>query len=95
MKMRLIVSEYIKLFPDDYKESLNEIRTLKDRQTTDFAELKDTHAVKRVLFHTPVTLHNMFMAKLSGDEYNEVFNSKDKQGARWFATEFPQFAISK
>lgn len=79
-------------FPDDWRECQFEINYQRQNLENDMAEIKGRHAVKRALFSIPEKLSSMIALKLSEHEM-AIF--KEKENARWFAKEFPQFAITK
>lgn len=92
MRIRTAVADYFKMFPEDWEECKTEIQIQKQNLDTEFAELKGTHAITRALYTIPEKLSVMIAKKLSVDEAQEM---SVKENARWFATEFPMFRITK
>jgi hypothetical protein len=80
------------MFPEDYKLDLEEIESIRANLKTQFAEVQKTHAIKRALYTVGTKLDAMFLKSLSAEELNEL---SSLEGGRWFAKEFPQFALTK
>lgn len=91
MRIRTAVADYMKMFPDEYRDLLKAIEIQKQNLKTDMAEIEG-HAVKRALFTVSEKLAAMIAAKLDNEE---LLHFKTLEGGRWFAKEFPQFRISK
>lgn len=91
-KIRFAVNDYKSMFPQEYKELLGVIAYEKQNLDTEMAEVKSTHAIKRALFMVSEKLSVMIAKKLDEEE---VKYFKTKESGRWFATEFPQFRLSK
>lgn len=91
MKVRTAVADYIKMFPQEYKDLLKAIELQKQNLKTEFAELEG-HSIKRALFTVSEKLASMIALKLDNEE---ALYFKSLEGGRWFAKEFPQFRISK
>lgn len=92
MRVNLAVKDYIHMFPDDYKGTLELIERQKQGLDNDMAELKSTHAFKRLLGTMPVALFEMIQKKLNAREMVEF---KTKESQRWFYTEHPQFRVTE
>jgi len=91
-KIKDTVQEYIELFPQEYSQLVYVIEEQRKNMKNDMAEIKSTHALKRGLYTVSETLTNMLIKKLEGSELNEM---SEKDSARWFAKEFPQFSLTK
>lgn len=94
IKIRDIVKDYVKLFPDEYKlvcEYLKEKRTHNKDKFASFKgkDIRKTDGVvERALYEIPETLDNLFMMKLSMEDKKYY---KTKECARWFANNFIEF----
>ena len=91
MKVRTAVADYMKMFPEEYRDLLKAIEVQKQNLKTDMAELEG-QAIKRALFTISETLSIMIGKKLTQEE-QDFF--KSLEGGRWFAKEFPQFKITR
>lgn len=91
-KIRLAVKDYFEMFPEDWELVKPEIEKMRQNKVTDFAELKGSDNVKRALFAVPEKLSSMIGLKLDEEE-RLLFT--EKENARWFAKEYPQFRITK
>ena len=92
MKIRTAVLDYMKMFPEDYRLDIEEIKLVRERLDTEMAELKKTHAIKRALYVIGTRLDAMIQLKLDSKEKLEL---SSKEGGRWFANEFSQFRLTK
>jgi hypothetical protein len=87
----MAVKEYFEMFPEDWEVSKIEIESQRQNLKNQFASL-DTSAIRRALFSVPEKLSAMIGMKLDTEE-RQLFTQKEH--ARWFAKEFPMFAITK
>lgn len=90
-KIRTAVKDYFEMFQEDWLLVKPDIEKARGNKINDFAELKDTHGVRRALFMLPEKLSTMIGMKLT-DHERSLFT--EKENARWFATEFPQFNLT-
>lgn len=90
-KIRMAVKDYFEMFPKDWEEVKPEIERIRQNKLTDFAEIKGQGNVRRALFSVPEKLSAMIGMKLN-DEERMMFT--EKENARWFAKEYPQFRIT-
>lgn len=88
----MAVKDYFEMFPEDWELCKLDIEHQRHNMKDDMANIEGTHALKRALFAAPEKLSTMIALKLS-DEERQSF--KDKDNARWFADEFPQFRLTK
>lgn len=91
MKIRRTVNDYIKMFPEEYRLDIEEIKVKRANLHQRTAEMKKTHAIKRELYSIGILLDTMMIQKLDLEELKEL---EDKEGARWFAKEFEQFRVT-
>lgn len=91
-KIRMAVKDYFQMFAEDWELCKQDIEYQRQNLRTDFAELEGTQNLKRALFSVPEKLSVMIGKKLT-DEERHLFT--EKENARWFANEFPQFRITK
>lgn len=91
-KIRLAVKDYFAMFPQDWKLVQVEIEKMRQNAMTDFAELKGAKMIKRALFTIPEKLSTMIGLKLNDEER---ISFTQTENARWFATEYPMFRITK
>lgn len=92
MRVSTAVRDYIGMFPDEYRDVLRSIKIQRKNLKTDLAELEGTHGIQRALYTIPEKVHDMIVMKLDSDE---LARFKDKDTARWFVSEFPQFAVTR
>lgn len=94
MRIRTAVKDYQDMFPEDYKWLLRDIEFSKQNLKTEYAEVPDSRGGTdmRLLFVIDERLSTMIGMKLTNDE---LVDFRDKVNTRWFAKEFPQFAVSK
>ena len=94
MRIRLAVSDYQTMFPEEYKLLLRAIAEQKQNLKTDYAEIQETRGGSdmRALFTIDERLSTMIGMKLTHDE---LVDFKTTENCRWFAKEYPQFAITK
>lgn len=89
-----IVKDYITMFPEEFAQ-FQEGMALQRNLLLDptFAKAEGQGSDMRALFEMPVTLSEMLITKLSEEEMEwfKAGGSNRKEGARWFAEEFPVF----
>ena len=90
-KIRLAVKDYFEMFPEDWELVKPEIEKMRQNKSSDFAELSGNHSIRRALFSIPEKLSSMIGLKLDLEE-RQMFTQKEN--ARWFAQEYPQFRIT-
>lgn len=99
-KIRVAVSEYKRLFPEEYKQfkkshAIKLASKLNDMATTNN---KDS-ALERHLYDVPEKLHSAIQRMLSGQEYEWYCGRGQYQGslkaAQWFIQTFPEFKITE
>lgn len=91
-KIGAIVSEYRSLFPKDYDAVVRVVRQNRENASSAFAELKGSEFVHRPILQYSEILDNMFVMKLSTEEYKWF---REKETARWFARKYPEFAFPR
>lgn len=91
-KIKGIVEEYKRMFPDEFELVILQIRKNRNNQITKFAEMKKTGIIERALIEMPETLNTMFTLRLNDDETEEF---RTKKAVRWFAGAFPMFALAE
>lgn len=92
IKIRTAVKDYFQMFPKDWELCKLDIEYQKQNMKEDMATLEGTQAIKRALFAVPEKLSTMIAMKLDDMERKEM---TEKDNARWFANEFPQFRLTK
>lgn len=94
MRIRTAVKDYQDMFPEEYKWLLRDIQFAKQNLKTEYAEIPDTRkgSDMRLLFIIDERLSTMIALKLTNDELADF---REQVNTRWFAKEFPQFAVSK
>lgn len=90
-KIRMAVKDYFSMFSEDWELCKLDIDIQRQGLKNEFASLEGTHAIQRALFAVPEKLSTMIAMKLT-DEERQSFTQKEN--ARWFAEEFPQFRIT-
>lgn len=100
-QIRVLVAEYKKLFPGEYKQFLesNRLRIEGLDYNNDFAEIRGSQHVVRHLFEIPETLYHAFLRGLTDEELDWLYSrnqyEKDRKGLAWFIREFPEFKVTK
>lgn len=100
-QITLLVTEYIRLFPAEYKAFLdnNRVRIEGLDYNNEFAEFKGSEQLVRHLFEVPETLYYAFVRGLTDEEMDWLYSrnqyEKNRNGIRWFMGAFPQFKVSK
>ena len=96
-RIRQAVSEYKKLFPDEYQAVVDHIKNERRSQATDWATLEGNHAIERKLGEVPETLFSMITQMLTVNELNQFRATGDagKKAQRWFFNAFPEFRVTK
>lgn len=94
MQISMAVKDYMKMFPEEYNSVLKAIKIQKNSLKTELAEIKGSHGITRALYTIPEKLHEMISTKLNNEE-DELAKFKELDSARWFATKFPMFNITK
>ena len=92
-KVKDTVAQYISLFPQEYDALVAQVANERNNLKNDMAEFEKSNSIKRALYTISETLSNMIFKRLDVDEIKEWSNNKES--ARWFAREYPQFRISK
>ena len=92
-KIKLIVKQYKKDNPYEYKLVVDIIKKKRDNQKNRFADLtKSMDTVNRALYETPERLWFEISWSLS-DEEKEWFRTT--KAARWFVRTFPEFRLTE
>lgn len=100
-QIRVLVDEYKKLFPGEYKQFLisNRIRVDGLDYNNKFAELRGGQHVIRHLFELPETLYFAFVRGLTDEELDWLYSrnefEKNRRGTQWFMSEFPEFKVTE
>ncbi len=94
--IKQIVENYIRLYPEDYVTVKKGIEM--QRQTLiddEFGVAEGTGSDMRALFEIPVDLSEMFIMGLTEEEMEwfKAGGAERKDGARWFARTFKEFAL--
>lgn len=97
-KVKTAVTEYKRLFPDEYQQFLKSNQITIGNQKDKWASTGGDNALERHLYDVPEKLHNAIKRLLSGDEL-EWFNGRGRhqpfEAAKWFMDTFPEFKVSK
>lgn len=92
-RVRETVAEYIAMFPEEYSQLVKQVADERNNLRSDMADFEKTNALKRALYSISENLSMMIFKKLNEDELKEWTNNKES--ARWFANEYPQFRVTK
>ena|SRR3990167_6038805 len=90
-KIRLIVTEYVRIFPQEFASFRAGMPMKRAAQRTKYGELAGTSYIERKTLEMPETLYTALHKALTTDEFTEF---KTKRGMRWFAKSHPEFAVS-
>jgi hypothetical protein len=95
-RIKSLVNEYIKLFPEEYIAFCKGTEALRQMAGNKFALLegsKDT----RILYEMPETLHTILTQQLTVEELHwlKAGGKNGHDGGRWFAKTFPTFRIAR
>lgn len=91
-----IVDDYKRLFPDDYQTVVEGIKMQRDLLLDQqYGQAIGTGSDMRALFEIPADLSEMFIMQLTEGEMEwfKAGGSDRKQGGRWFAKTFREFAL--
>lgn len=86
-----IVNKYKFAFKDDYNTVVKAVEAMHHIVIDDFASTKDTPNM-RGLYETPEELYAMFLIELDIEDMQWF---KTKEGGKWYAKKFKEFAIPK
>lgn len=87
-----IVTQYTKLFPEEFDAFKKQNRVKVAMQDNKFSALSNSDTVERLVHEIPETLYAALLTKLEAHEL-DYFTSK--KGAEWFAGKFPPFRASE
>lgn len=90
-KVKLIVEEYTKLFPEEFK-AFKKAHTVELEMNKDKFASTGMDTITRKLYEIPETLFAMLKTRLSDEDWAEFTT---KQGSRWFAKSFKPFRASE
>lgn len=91
-----IVRNYIRLYPGDYEIVKEGVKMQKGLLLdTKFGVAKGQGSEMRALFEIPADLSEMFIMGLEPEEMEwfKAGGADRKEGGRWFAKEFKEFAL--
>lgn len=93
--IRQVVETYIKLYPEEFEIVKEGIKMQRGLHLDEFASAKGTGSDMRALFEIPVTLSEMLITDLSEEEMEwfKAGGRDRKEGGRWFAKTFTDFAL--
>lgn len=98
-KIKKMIREYIKLFPDEYTQFLDSVKAKRISKGTKFAETKGMEMLDRHLFDMPESLFIALKKIMTDEEWEWLFANgkyaKDFHGIKWFMKTFEQFNISE
>lgn len=86
-----VVAKYKFAFKDDYNAVVEAVEAMHHMVIDDFATTKDSQTM-RGLYETPEELYAMFIMELEPEEMDWF---KTKEGGRWYAKRFKEFALPK
>lgn len=98
INIKKIVSEYIKLCPEEYTAFKEQMKTRRQEMVDEkFGQAKNTDSGMRALFEMPATLHEMLVHNLTQDqlEWFKKGGENGLEGGRWFANTFREFTLPK
>lgn len=87
-KIKALVEDYIRIYPEEYKNFIAQMIEKKSLLINNFAEFGGN----RALYEVPETLNTLFQMKLTKEEFAYF---ETKEGGRWFANNFKQFSVPK
>ena len=79
-------------YPTEYDLVVDQVKANRMAQKYNTGKLEGDHAIQRALHEIPEKLQIILIKNLDVDQ-TEYF--KSKEGARWFATRFPQFSLAE
>jgi hypothetical protein len=87
------VSEYKRLFPEEFQVFLNGNRAKISKNKDKFGSFsKNIDYFERAILEYPETLFAAFKLKFTDDDWKFL---DSKQGSRWFAKQFPEFKAAE
>ena len=88
------ITACIKLYQRDFTQEANDfyafVREKRAGLHNEGGTIEGDHAIERALFEMPVGLYGMLTQNLSPEEFVWF---KTKEGARWFAKNFKNYAL--
>jgi hypothetical protein len=96
-KLKLLVASYRKNYPKDFKAVTEFIAEKRALSPSKFAELEGSTS-SRALFECPETLYMDIISQLEPEElfwFKTGVPGDPNQGGRWFAKQFPFFALAR
>jgi len=90
-KIKNIVFGYKELFPEEYKTSVQAIEMQRRIVKDEYASIGGGN-LQRAILEYPETLSTMLIQQLDVDGLTYF---KSKEGARWFAKQFPMFSLAE
>lgn len=88
----MLVREYINMFGSEFAAFKMSVSEKRSAQSNKFAETQGMDFVVRALYEVPETLRVIFDQSL---EPSDLVWLQSKEGGRWFAKNFPDFALSE
>lgn len=94
-KVKNAVEDYKRMFPMEYRATVDWIDDVRNAQKTKFAEVGKENVLDRKLGEMPETLDIMIRNALSPEEREVFFDKKESKILnRWFFNEFREFKIT-
>jgi len=90
-KIKRTVSEYKRLFPEEYKAVVAQIAESRKNQKDQYASSSGEH-MERALFEIPETLFVALKMNLSDEE---MLTYKSIECSRWFAKTYKEFTLAE
>lgn len=91
-RIRVIVTEYVRLFPSEFEDFKKGQTVARDRLRTKWGEMKSEGYIARKVLELPATLFGLLTKSLPADAFAWF---KSKEGTRWFEKAFTDFAAAK
>lgn len=87
-KIQELVKTYSEVFKPEYLAVVNHLKE-KRKSANKMGSVKGDHVLQHAMFEIPATLHTLLNTRLNKEEWEYYIS---KEGTRWFALKFKQFA---
>ena len=87
--IRTLVQEYERIFPAEYANFVLGTRAQR-AQGPETGEMRGSEFIERIVCEWPETLDAIFKQQLTDEDEAWLYT---KEGTRWFAKSFPEYAV--
>lgn len=88
----ILVRDYVKNYPQEWNDFQKSIKEKLSLSKDEFGIMEGSELIERKLYEIPETLYTILKLRLSLEDWDWY---QAKEGARWFASHYPQFRTSE